>query len=141
NAGYNSSYTDVQITPTARVSHSALHRVGWRSMAAVSGYRTIYPSIIAPTAAHVDFIASGASESATDIALAASSLSTILVDFFARSASPTHLRGSFIASMPLASDDLQVHISHRTLLLNCLTSAFGPLWQEVAGSEWTPEVP
>ncbi len=32
-------------------------------------------------------------------------------------------------------------IVERVLRLNALTSAYGPLWEEVTGSPWTPEVP
>ena len=42
--------------------------------------------------------------------------------------------------LPRIAGKLEEHIIHRELRLQCLTSAFAPLWEECTGDQWTPDV-
>lgn len=58
------------------------YRVAWRRMAATTGFRTLYPAVIPPGAAHVHPVHSaGSSIAAKDTALARAGMSTVTVDF------------------------------------------------------------
>lgn len=47
-----------------------------------------------------------------------------------------------MVQLPLIGQSAKSDIAiERFLQLNCLTSAFTAMWEEVAGTEWTPDVP
>lgn len=69
-------------------------------------------------------------------------MSSLLVDFLQRSTGATDIRGSNVVQLPLIGQSAKSDIAiERFLQLNCLTSAFTAMWEEVAGTEWTPDVP
>ena len=138
---YDASYSHVSLDGR-RVPSRKYSRLVWRRMAANTGYRTVYPAIFPPGFAHVDAVTDGVSLKASDVLQAGASLSSILVDFFQRSTGASDIRPPVLANLPLAN---QPHVTRLALThfarLNCLTSAYAPLWEEVTGTEWTTEIP
>lgn len=64
-----------------------------------------------------------------------------MLDFFMRSSGAGHIRGSLVNSFPFAESKFSTVFANRYLKLNCLTSAYAPLWEEITGTEWTVDTP
>lgn len=136
--------------PTARlegqkISQQRFFRVGWRMMAAYTGFRTIYPIAIPIGATHVNAVESGGFPGEgrlADLGIAIASLTSILMDFLVRSKGGGNIFASVIDSLPYAfAQRTRDNILFRIVRLCCPTAAFAPLWEEVTGTKWTPEVP
>ena len=53
-----------------------------------------------------------------------------------------NIYASTVEALPLMPNgDVAVEAIERFLMLTCLTSTYAPLWEEVIGTEWTPNVP
>src|SRR5699024_1927289 len=107
-----------------------------------TGYRTLYPAISPRGAANIHTIDCLAAERSCDTAAVAGTLSSLLIDFVVRASGKSHLYGDAIGFLPsLPQGPERSSVITRSLRLNCLTSAYAPLWEEVTGTEWTPDVP
>lgn len=117
------------------------YRVAWRRMAATTGFRTLYPAIIPPGAAHVHPVHSAGNSSATkDTALAGAGMSTFTVDFFVRSLNPSDLHPSIVSGLPYPPR-FKEELVTRYLRLTCVTEKYAAFWEDCLGSEWSPETP
>ena len=118
------------------------YRVAWRVMAATTGFRTMYPTIIPPGATHVDPVHSLTAPTSKQTVAVGAVLSSIVSDFVLRSTGATHLRagvvnGLFLPEGAISSGELL----RLYLRLNCLTEAYAPLWEELTGETWTSDTP
>lgn len=127
-----------------RVSERNFFRLAWRAMADTTVFRTVYPAVITPGAAHVNAVYTGwDTGSSYKTILCAATLSTFLLDFQVRSSVGTNLSPSVVQSLPRielnqAGEECLVNLFLR---LNCLTEAYAPLWEEITGEEWTVNTP
>ena len=132
---YGTWTEDAHSSPTR-----AQYRVAWRQMAALTGFRTMYPALIPPGTAHVNgVISSGHLESPTSekVPLTGAYLSSLLSDFLLRSIG-SHLWPSIIQSTAIKVDSVFTDsIVKRYLELNCLTDAYAPLWENLEGTAWS----
>lgn len=118
------------------------YRVAWRRMAATTGFRTLYPAIIPPGSTHVNPVqTAGKPEDPAVFPELLAGMSSFLVDFFVRSTGPSDLHPSTISILPTVEKQLPNGLREKILRLNCPTAAYAPLWEQVTGSQWTPEVP
>lgn len=118
-------------------------RIVWRSMAAKTGVRTLYPTIIPPGAAHVHAVRSGGGLTASALLLLLGSLSTIESDFQIRTSVGSEISATAIAQLPTIFTD-KAHSSRvvaRVARSVCLTSAYAPLWEDAMGEPWSPSSP
>lgn len=123
-----------------RVAHT--YRIAWRKMAANTGFRTLYSVIIPPGSTHVDGVYSTGSSNSESLCFAGAIASGILSDFFIRTMGTANLRAPEFESLPLGRPNpLWHHMAYQYLQLNCLTEAYAPLWEEMTGTPWTPQVP
>ncbi|PPH16142.1 DNA methyltransferase [Rathayibacter sp. AY1F8] len=118
-----------------------VYRVAWRNMAANSGVRTFYPSLIPPGAAHIH----GVSSAGTDVA----SLATLLVaassltsDFLIRSAPKSTISVEAVKRLPLpVLGTLRSAAVLRAARLNCVTDAYAAFWRDAVSQDvstsWT----
>ena len=115
------------------------YRVGWRIMAATTGFRTCYPALVPPGATHVDPVGTaGKPKSNLEVVLAGAVFSSLLIDFFIRSSSASHLRASVMEQVPGVSSSLLADaVAENYLKLNAVTRAYAPLWREVMETEWS----
>jgi hypothetical protein len=141
-ARYRSGFT----TWGAKRNLSALdyYRVAWRRMAANHGERTLIPAILPPGAAHVHPVHSLGlpARSLRDLTVLAGFVSSLVHDFSVRSVPKSEILFSTIRRMPWPREVvLGSELSLRTLRLNCLTDAYGELWERVSPDlvedEWT----
>ena len=134
---YGADYTRWEVDGNV-VSARDFYRVAWRQMAATTGFRTVYPAILPPGAAHVHGVSSAGGvehERLLDFALAGSS---IVGDFFIRATGIAFLTGHVLAQLPRPKGN---HAREAILRLNCLTEAYAPLWEEVVGEPWDVDTP
>lgn len=112
------------------------YRVGWRSMAANTGERTLIPAIIPRGAGHLFTIRSVGMDLPIDLVRVAGMLNTLIADFEIRSVPRAHILLGDMARLPLPPLDhpLISSLILRTLRLNCLTNAYADLWTEC----WDP---
>lgn len=113
------------------------YRVAWRIMAATTGFRTVYPSLIPPGSVHIHGVASAGPMDEEKNLSAAASASSFLVDYYFRALGIANILPSSFSSLPLVSDGpLLLHIVRKYLELNCLTAAYAPLWEKVVKEPW-----
>ena len=122
------------------------YRVAWRKMAANTGERTLIPAIIPPGAAHIDGVMSTSARDSLTTMRVQASCTSLLSDFYTRSAPKANLRQAQIDQLPIVEvkHPLLPELLLRTLRLNCLTSAYSELWHECwmdeyQGDRWTIE--
>ncbi|MCX7492942.1 class I SAM-dependent DNA methyltransferase [Corynebacterium sp. P6129] len=137
---YGRSYGNWEDPTGQTVPVRSFYRVAWRRMAATTGFRTMYPAIIPPGTAHVDAAVSAISSrgSSSDTLKLAASMSSLLLDFQVRSSGIKDIRSATVERLPLPTHP---ELIPRAARLNCLTSAYAELWEEVMGTPWTPESP
>jgi hypothetical protein len=145
------------------------YRIAWRKMAANTGERTLIPALVPPGTAHIDGVLSlGVPEAGLERLVSALGLmSSLVADFSIRAAPKANIRFSSVERLtwnPCGKLTNEL-LSLRTLRLNCLTSAYSDVWNEVvsdmtigddwaggidyparplladATSSWTPDVP
>ncbi|MDO5724641.1 MAG: hypothetical protein Q4P33_09650, partial [Flaviflexus sp.] len=107
------------------------------------GYRTLYPTVIPPGAAHVDGVFSTYSpqikESETMLALSAQ-WASLPFDFVIRVLATANLFGSLIDRLPAnVGSSLNSALAARAGRLNCLSRSYAPMWTELTGDSWTPQ--
>ncbi|MDO4909261.1 MAG: class I SAM-dependent DNA methyltransferase [Corynebacterium sp.] len=139
-SGYEESYRHIKLDNGDTVSHKDFYRIGWREMAANTGFRTLYPAILPPRAAHGFTIMSAFPRSLSLAVLltAAGSMSSIITDYYLRSLGGGHLQGGVVDSLPLASNQSLVVLAAK---LNCITAVYADLYKEASGEEWTWDSP
>ncbi|BAC19708.1 hypothetical protein HMPREF0290_2782 [Corynebacterium efficiens YS-314] len=138
---YNEEYAKWKIGDQ-NVSSASVYRIAWRKMAATTGFRTLYPTIIPPGATHVDGIISGASTDIWKTIAVGATASSFLSDFLIRAMGVQNIHGAKFALLPIAITSKYMDLAiDRYLSLNCLTSAYATLWRDIEGEEWTVKIP
>lgn len=123
-------------------SSSAFFRVGYRERSKLSNSRTLLSAIIPEGATHVNSVNSIVLDSDEQVILLAGVMSSFLADFFVRSIGNEHIIRSTIEVLPLPENPrLTALLMAPVLKLNCLTSAYAPLWERVTGTPWSASVP
>lgn len=141
---YDKHYGTWKLGDGASVPQLKTYRLAWRSMAALTSYRTLYPTVLPPGAAHLFTLRSAyASDFKSHEMLALTgAFSSLPYDFLTKVSGLAHLTESFMQSAPgLPRLRFRHIIANRAARLVCLTSAYAPLWEEVMGERWTPSSP
>lgn len=119
-------------------------RLGWRRMAATTGVRTLYPTVIVPQAAHVHPVYScGPFATNRDLLTLVGSCASLPFDFFLKVSGASEVQFSFIEGLPLidSGSSLGRQIALRAAKLVCLTRDFAPLWEEISAEPWDESTP
>ena len=125
------------------VSAKAPYRIAWRTMAAGTGYRTVYPAII-PQDASVIFTLTTAACLGYEIKTIKTGayLSSLLLDYMVRASGRKHVLPEVVNTLPITlASQLDGEILRNYLRLNCLTEAYAPLWEELMGEPWDVDKP
>lgn len=119
------------------------YRVAWRRMAATTGYRTLYPSLIPPGSTHVDGVFSISQPTASvDTVLVGAVWSSILSDFVVRSLGVSNLFMTYLESLAFKVHPVLLQeLVTQYLALNCVTREYSSLWEALVKTNWTPHVP
>jgi len=103
-----------------------------RRMLAPTGERTLIPAIIPPGAATIDLVFAVAFQDSAQLLEFVASASSIAIDFFVKSSGKGDARNELLERLPLLAPRFATDARHRALRLNCLTTHYADLWQEVA---------
>lgn len=104
----------------------------------------MYPALIPRGTAHVHTVNSAAGQCDWYTALDGTLMSSFLLDFFARSTGSSHIFNDIVRSLPSPRGKKQKSLNSAALQylrLNCMTSAYANLWEDLADETWTPDIP
>jgi hypothetical protein len=115
------------------------YRVAWRRMAAPTGERTLFATILPPGSKHSDGITSAEFKQIRDhdILVAVGTLSSLLIDFRERVSGKANLQpSSVLGTRALFDSKVASNIALRAARLNCLTADFSDLWAAAWSDRW-----
>ncbi|KAF0842569.1 Eco57I restriction-modification methylase domain-containing protein [Nocardia caishijiensis] len=119
---------------------SSYFRLAWRAMADPATVRTLHSAILPPGPAHVLGLFSLTFENLRDIPIAAGFTASILSDFVVKLTGVANLKIGIISRLPhVVGHALESELLHRALRLNCLTSAYAPMWSELYNPQWSTD--
>ncbi|WP_299068518.1 class I SAM-dependent DNA methyltransferase [Accumulibacter sp.] len=111
------------------------YRLVHRRRLAQSGERTLVPALMPPGAAIVNTCVSTNFHEQEDLIASVAMLGSLVSDFFVKSTGRGDLYGEGLAQFP--SIDITPGLSFRVLALNCLTTHYAALWNEVFDPAFT----
>lgn len=114
------------------------YRLAWREMVPTSNERSLFAALIPPGAAHIHAVQSMALPTSKETAFVAGCWATLPVDYWLRATGREHLGEGDALTMPAVNPDhpLSQPVLLRTLRLNCLTTAYAPIWAEIYDGAW-----
>lgn len=108
------------------------YKVGFRKMLCTIEERTLKSAILPKNTSHINGVVSVIFKSQEDLAEFNALTSSILMDFYVKTIGAQNLQRNRLESFPLGVEYKYRHsLIIRSLLLNCLTSAFYDLWANV----------
>lgn len=112
---------------------TAYYRHVSRKMVAVTGERTLVAALVPPGAGHIDGVVSVGSADSYDLLLLSAMNCSLPVDFFVRSLGRTNLHYTSLGLLPMPRpmSAFAPVLAARALRLNCLTTHYADLWNEV----------
>lgn len=118
--------------------YTKFYRLAWRRMIPFNTERSLFAALVAPGPAHVNTVQSMALSSNLATALNAGFWAALPVDYLLRITGRSDLQVAEAHKMPFAdpTHPLADSLLLRTLRLNCLTEAYGPLWGELFDRTW-----
>ncbi|MFD9744109.1 DNA methyltransferase [[Kitasatospora] papulosa] len=121
-----------------RRPYTEFYRVAWREFIAPDTERSLYTAITPPGPAHIHAVRSAALHDARTTALIAGFWSGIPIDYLLRTTRVRHLDVAQARRLPAPVSDhpLAAALLLRTLRLNCLTSDYADLWEELFEPTW-----
>ncbi|MFF5572555.1 hypothetical protein [Streptomyces luteogriseus] len=129
---------EAELLRRLRRPYTEFYRVAWREFIAPDTERSLYTVIAPPGPAHIHAIRSATLNDSRTTALTAGFWSGIPVDYLLRTTRVRHLDVAQARRLPVPSGDhpLASPLLLRTLRLNCLTSAYADLWEELYEPTW-----
>ncbi|MGW0692812.1 hypothetical protein [Streptomyces sp. NPDC002738] len=136
---------DALLLARARRPYTAFRRIAWRRMIAPNTERALFAALLPPGAAHVHVVNSMAMRTDRHTALVAGFWSSLPSDYFLRITGRSDLLGRSARAMPSPDTNgdhpLAPALLLRTLRLNCLTTAYADLWQDLYDPTWSAYEP
>ncbi|MFG3198504.1 class I SAM-dependent DNA methyltransferase [Streptomyces sp. NPDC048208] len=119
-------------------TYTDFFRLTWRVMVPFDTERSLFSSLLPPGPAHVHSLGSIALADNRLTALAAGFWAALPLDYLLRIVGRPHLQVAETDKMPAPTPDhpLMHPLLLRTLRLNLLTDAYGPLWEELFHPAW-----
>ncbi|MET9294326.1 DNA methyltransferase [Streptomyces sp. NPDC003077] len=129
---------EAELLRRLRRPYTEFYRVAWREFIAPDTERSLYTVIAPPGPAHIHAIRSAALTDNRTTALTAGFWSGIPVDYLLRTTRVRHLDVAQARRLPVPSSShpLASALLLRALRLNCLTSAYTELWEELYDPSW-----
>jgi len=117
------------------------YRLAWRDMIPFDTERSLFAALIPPGPAHVHAIRSMALANNRCTSLAAGFWASLPLDYLMRITGRAHLSVAEANWMPAADEEhpLAEPLLVRALRLNCLSSAYSSLWEELYKPSWQYE--
>ncbi|MGW5880292.1 class I SAM-dependent DNA methyltransferase [Nocardiopsis terrae] len=116
-------------------------RLAWRRMIPFDTERSLFASLIPPGPSHVFTIHSIANSDNRTTVLNAGFWAALPVDYFLRITGRSDLTPADARRIPAPTPDhpLETSLLVRSMRLNCLTSAYMSLWEELCNESWRQE--
>lgn len=129
---------DGELVRRLRRPYTEFYRVAWRRQIAPDTERALYAALVPPGPAHIHMVHSLAAKGDRMTALVGAFWASLPVDYFLRTTGRGDLqvRGARVMPAPQADHPLASALLLRTLRLNCLTSAYAELWEELYDPTW-----
>ncbi|MGW3386094.1 hypothetical protein [Streptomyces cinereoruber] len=129
---------EAELLRRLRRPYTEFYRVAWRKMIAPDTERALYAALLPKGAAHVDALRSAALPDNRSTAMVAGFWAALPVDYLLRTARVRNLDVAPARRLPAPKADhpLASALLLRTLRLNCLTSAYADLWEELFDRTW-----
>ena len=116
------------------------YKLAFREFVGASAERTLTSAIIPPNTQHIGSIVSLLFEHSSEVVELCGLTSSICLDFFMKATGASHVKLNKINNFPLGIEDkYKSALFARTLLLNCLTTAYADLWQEMWNQDYKAE--
>ena len=113
------------------------YRVAFRKMIGLSNERSLIGAIIPPNTAHIFGLISVTFPTKNKTVEFAGLTSSIILDFYIKTIGAANLMENRINSFPLGIEDKYKNALYvRTLMLNCLTTWYAPLWEDMWNDEY-----
>ncbi|MEU9115940.1 hypothetical protein AB0D04_30235 [Streptomyces sp. NPDC048483] len=135
----NAAKVDAVLVGRARRRVTTFPRLAWRRRISANSERALYPALVPPGVAHVHAVHSLVLPEPRHTALVAGFWASLPLDYFVRATGRDDLQVTGAKSMPAPSLEhpLSSALLLRTLRLNCLTTAYAPLWAELYDRTWS----
>lgn len=141
---YDASYGTWTLPEGSKKPVRDFYRLGWRRMAALTGVRTLYPTVLPPGSAHVDNVfSSGGFLNLKALVAQIGLLSSIVCDFQVKTGGGSKINRDTFEQLPTFRIDSPLidYFALAAAKLVCLTSIYDEVWKEIAGTPWTPTSP
>lgn len=116
------------------------YHVAFRKMIGPTQERTLIGAIIPPDTSHILGLISVTFPSKQQTVEFAGLTSSIVLDFYVKTIGAANLYENRISSFPLGiSEKFRLPLYVRTLMLNCLTTWYAPLWEEMWQEDFRKE--
>ncbi|MEO3777290.1 class I SAM-dependent DNA methyltransferase [Micromonospora sp. B11E3] len=114
------------------------YRLMWREMISLTGERSLYGALLPPGPTHIHAVRSLAFDDPRMTALQAGFWAALPLDYVLRVAGRQHLDSGEVRGIPIAAmgHPLASALLLRVLRLNCLTTSYAPLWEELFDHGW-----
>jgi hypothetical protein len=116
---------------------SEYYKICVRKMLSNSTERTLYSSIISPKTTHINGIYSMSYKDKKLMVYISALFASIPYDFFIRSVGKSNFQENLCGKLPVPNISFDGLLIIRSLLLNCVTRYYAPLWQECFKQEYT----
>ncbi|MEU5393259.1 hypothetical protein [Streptomyces tibetensis] len=129
---------DAELLRRLRRPYTEFYRLAWRRQIAPDTERALYAALVPPGPAHIHMVHSLTAGSDRRTALVGAFWTSLPVDYFLRTTGRGDLqvRGARSLPAPAERHPLAAALLLRTLRLNCLTSAYSDLWEELYDRTW-----
>jgi hypothetical protein len=114
------------------------YRLVNREMIGPSSERTLITTLMPPGAAHINTLLAHAFKTSSELCGAMAFTQSLLADFRVKSTGMGHANTTLVGQLPIPNE-WQPAIVSRSLALNCLTSHYAPLWEEVFDLEFAEQ--
>lgn len=104
------------------------YRLAFRAMIGSASERTLTGALVPPKAAHINGVQSAAFQETADLLSAGCICSALVADWYIKSMGRSNLHGTWLQLPRFA---LSPALASRYLALNCLTTHYAPLWEQV----------
>jgi hypothetical protein len=121
--------------------YTEFYRLAWREFIAPDTERSLYAALVPPGPSHVHTVRTAIAGDNRLTSLVAGFWSSLPIDYLLRTTGTRHLDVSRARRVlaPVAAHPLASALLIRTLRLNCLTSAYSSLWEELYTPAWERE--
>lgn len=130
------SWTDEPQSQERPVTH--YFRLVNREMISPSSERTLITTLVPPGVAHINTLLGHAFKSKHELCGALAFSHSLVSDFRVKSTGMGHANITLVGQLPIPSS-WQPDVVVRALVLNCLTSHYAPLWEQVYGVEFSEQ--